>query len=103
MITQEKINKVVERLKPYNVEKIILYGSQARGDGREDSDFDFFIIKETKKTLPERLEEIDGFFLKREIPLDFLVYTPSEVEKRLAMGDTFVTDIIQNGKLLYAK
>lgn len=100
---QTTIEKVVEKLKSYKPEKVILFGSMASGKVTENSDLDFFVIKETKKTLPERLEEIDGFFLKREIPLDFLVYTPLEVEKRLAMGDTFVADIMQNGKLLYAK
>ena len=99
----EKLNKVVERLKSYGPEKVILFGSAARGQAKEGSDLDFFVIKNTQKTLPERLEEVDGLFLERNTPLDFLVYTPQEVEKRLALGDSFVTDIIQNGKLLYVK
>ena len=99
----EKLNKVVEQLKSYDPEKVILFGSAVRGKVNEGSDLDFFVIKNTKKTLPERLEEVDSLFLERNTPLDFLVYTPHEVEKRLALGDSFVIDIIQNGKLLYAK
>jgi hypothetical protein len=34
-------------------------------------------------------------------PLDLLVRTPGEVRTRLAMGDTFIRDILQQGKVLY--
>ncbi len=43
--TTAENNKIIY----YNLKKIILYGSRARGDHREDSDIDLLIVKKTKK------------------------------------------------------
>ena len=42
-LAKEIITEEVEKAK-YNLDKIILFGSRARGDYNEDSDYDFFII-----------------------------------------------------------
>jgi hypothetical protein len=39
--------------------------------------------------------------IERNIPADFLVYRPEEVQKRLAMGDPFLQMIFEEGKVLY--
>ncbi|MDP2587612.1 MAG: hypothetical protein Q8P33_02465, partial [bacterium] len=36
-------------------------------------------------------------------PFDLLIYTPEEISKRLRMGDTFVANILANGKVLYER
>ena len=60
------------------------------------------IIKETKNTR-EMAREIDGSIFPRYFPLDLIVYTPSQVEKRRKMGDFFIKNILTKGKVLYAK
>jgi hypothetical protein len=35
------------------------------------------------------------------IPIDLLVRTPEEVQQRLEMGDSFIRDIIERGKVMY--
>jgi len=91
-------NQIIEKYKP---EKIILFGSAARGDEGPDSDADFLVIK--KKTPlygSERTRKLSRM-IKRSIPVDFLVYRPEEFEKRVEMGDPFLKAILKEGKVLY--
>lgn len=101
---QKEIKDITKRIaKKYKPEKIILYGSFAYGRPRKDSDVDLLIIKKTKKRRTERHLQVDRMLLDRVLPLDFLVYTPQEIERRLSLGDFFIRNIIQQGKILYAQ
>lgn len=95
---QQIVNKIVREYQP---EKIILFGSYAWGTPHENSDFDLFIVKDTNTPSLKRIEALDRLFSRRDVPLDFLVYTPEQVKKRIAIGDLFVKDILTNGKILY--
>lgn len=104
MSTQEKIKEITDKIvKEYQPEKIILFGSWAWGKPGPDSDVDLFVIKETEEPLPKRIEILDKLFSRREFPMDFLVYTPRQIEKRLMIKDFFVKEIMENGKILYEK
>lgn len=89
--------------KHYKPEKIILFGSAARGDYRADSDIDLLIIKESDKKKAYRIKEV--FESLREVPrlypLDPLVYTPNEIRERLSLGDYFIKRIMREGEILY--
>jgi predicted nucleotidyltransferase len=99
---QKEIKKItLQIVEKYKPEKIILFGSFANGKPTKDSDLDLFIIKKTKKSPGRRLLEVEKILLNRKVPLDFLVFTPKEVEKRISLGDFFIRDITQKGKLVY--
>ena len=90
--------QIIARYKP---EKIILFGSAARGKFSLDSDVDFLIIKkDTPLYGADRIRELSKI-LERNIPLDLLIYRPEEFQKRLEMGDPFLKVIIKEGKVLY--
>ncbi len=95
----QKITKqIIEKYKP---EKIILFGSAARGEYTKDSDADFLIIKkDTPHYGADRIRELSRI-IERKIPVDFFIYKPEEFEKRLAMGDPFLKLILKEGKILY--
>ena len=104
MIKPKKIKKIVDQIKKkYKPEKVILFGSFAYGKPNKDSDVDLFIVKKTKETRIKRHLKVDRMLLDRDIPLDILVYTPQEIKKRISLGDFFIKNIIQKGKILYAK
>ena len=88
-------------IKKYGPEKIILFGSAAKGELHSESDADFLIIKkDTPLYGADRIREISKI-IKRDIPVDFLIYRPDEFDKRLSMGDPFLKSIIKEGKVLY--
>jgi len=91
----------IQIIEKYEPEKIILFGSAARGESGSDSDADFLIIKkETPFYGADRIRELSRI-VNRNIPVDFLVYRPEEFEKRVEMGDPFLKAIIKEGKVLY--
>jgi predicted nucleotidyltransferase len=80
--------------------RIVLFGSYAAGKPTPDSDVDLLVV------LPHKGRAVDQSVRIRlethpTFPLDLLVRTPREVRKRLAMGDTFLRDILEKGKVLY--
>jgi uncharacterized protein len=101
---KKEVEESVEKIKKqYQPEKIFIFGSFALDKIGPDSDIDFFIIKKTKKPRRERQCEVSRILIDRKVPIDILVYTPGEAERRKEMGDQFILDIFKNGKLVYAK
>lgn len=105
---EEKYKKEAKRLaqklkKKYQPLKVYLFGSIVWGGFTLDSDLDFLIIKESKKNKLERMREAGEILLDRKAPLDILVYTPKEIEERKKLGDPFIEEILNKGKLLYEK
>jgi predicted nucleotidyltransferase len=95
---QDITQQIIEKYKP---DKIILFGSAARSELREDSDLDFVIIKgETPYYGADRIRQLSKM-INRNVPVDFLIYRPEEFDKRLRMGDPFLKLITKEGKVLY--
>ncbi len=110
--TLKKLNKAVKLIaKEYDPEKIILYGSYARGDENKCSDIDLMIIKNTKKRPRERSYKISSILFddsKRfnefaQLLIEKKIYTPYEYKEALNGGDFFIKNIEKEGKILYAK
>ena len=96
----DRVKAISERLKKeYNAEKVILFGSYARGEATEDSDVDIFIIAPTKERFFERMATTLRITrdLYRGIPISPIVLRPDEVRERISKGDQFVIEIIEKG------
>ena len=103
--TRTVIKRIVERLVAgYAPEKIILFGSYAYGKPHADSDIDLLIIKATRQRFFERLDTVRRVTTGTHphIPFEPVVLTPEEIEQRLKAGDQFLTEILENGEVLYA-
>lgn len=92
-------NQIIENYKP---EKILLFGSGATGEFHDGSDFDLLVIKETDEHPVRRIQKLSSL-VDRQIPCDFLVFTPQEIEDRKQTGDFFIKDILQSGQILYER
>lgn len=102
MTTSSAIERVVEDLMAYNPEKIILFGSAARGDTDEYSDIDLIVVKETDQRFVQRLVEA-GSFISSNISVDIIVYTPDELSAMVEEGNPFIEKALKEGKVLYEK
>ena len=96
--TINNASKKIEEL--YNPEKIILFGSHARGTAGKHSDIDLLVIKATKDRYFDRVKKVHGI-IGMDIPADILVYTPQELEK--SKNTFFFQEILEEGKVLYEK
>lgn len=110
MVKDDRIRKlirdVVEQIKgKYEPEKIILYGSYAYGKPTKDSDIDLLIVKQTQKSRVDRFVEVQRLIYDptRRVSISPLVYTPGELEERMALGDDFVEEVVTRGEVLYAR
>lgn len=100
-IPQEAIDEVVRKIaEKFRPEKIILFGSYARGNPRPESDVDILVVMETK--LKESLQSLEiRRYLGIFFGLDLLLYTPKRLKERVSMGDYFIQDILKEGKVIY--
>jgi predicted nucleotidyltransferase len=102
MITQNQINQVVDTIvKNIQPEKVILFGSYANGNPNEDSDLDLLVIKDMLEKRSRRGREIRKYLRGSKIPIDLLVYTPQEIEEWRDTKTAFITQVIDQGRVLY--
>jgi predicted nucleotidyltransferase len=106
MIDIEKIKfEIIERLKPLNPNKIILFGSYVYGTPNKESDIDLFLLKDDLEIKDLRYYEreatknIMDLIFKYKIGFDILSAPTKYIEER---EDYFYkVDILQNGRVLY--
>lgn len=104
-ITPELIDYIVEKIvQQIQPEKIILFGSYARGDFERDSDLDLFIIKDGKESSRIMRRKVDALLWGRRFPVDLVVRKPKEVEWNFrAKNPFYLYHIFKDGKVLYEK
>jgi predicted nucleotidyltransferase len=91
----------VDILRARGVEKVILFGSLARGDVGSYSDIDLIVVEKTERRFLDRLDGVYSAVLPR-LGLDLLVYTPEEFEA-MSRSISFVKKALSEGKVLYEK
>lgn len=100
---KKEIKSITMQIKnKYRPEKIILFGSSSKGKAKKYSDIDMLIIKRTKRRFIDRISDV-LLSCEYDIPFEPVVYTPEEIKRSLKMGDFFIKDILEKGKVLYAQ
>ena len=87
----------------FHPEKIVLFGSYAYGKPREDSDVDLLVVMPFEGS-PFRQAAVILSHVVRTVgvlPMDLLVRTAEQVKQRVQVGDAFMREIIERGKILY--
>jgi len=106
MIDIEKIKPlIIERLKPLNPDKIILFGSYAYGTPNEDSDIDLYIVTKDE-FLPQKWKDKSNIYLQYAkhirdlqdlVPIDLIVHTKPMHNKFIELNSMFSKKILQHG------
>jgi predicted nucleotidyltransferase len=90
-------------VRSYKPEKIILFGSAASDQPREDSDLDLLIVKRTRKPYFDRVLEVcRAIHIWRST--DIIVLTPKELGQALLDNRYLLTkEILPKGKVIYER
>ena len=106
MIAKDQFDKEVQDILKqlihlYKPQKVVLFGSLAKDEINEGTDIDLLIVKaDVPEFGVDRIRQLDAL-IKYKLATDFIVYRPEEVEQRLKLGDPFVRNILERGKVLY--
>jgi uncharacterized protein len=93
------VRRIAERIQP---QKVILFGSYAKGTATVHSDLDLLVIKETELPMALRAEDLKPMLAASLIPVDVHVYTPEEVEEFGKEPFSFVQSVLKSGKTVFA-
>ena len=104
MATKEYIpsmtDRIVERFHP---ERIILFGSQARGDVGVDSDVDLLVVFPQVPNKRQTCIEIRRALADFPVCKDIFVTTPDEIERRGDIVGDILRPALREGKVLYER
>lgn len=96
-VIEELAGEIGRRFHP---EQIILFGSQARGTAGPDSDVDLLVVMDHEGSSMQQAVRI-RMALDYRFPLDLIVRSRAEIERRVGLGDFFLQDVLREGKVLY--
>ena len=99
-VHEEIVRRIARIAQP---ERIILFGSRARGQAQSTSDYDLLIIQESEEPRYRRAVSLYQELADVPAEIDILVYTPAEAAEWSAVPQAFVTTAIREGKPVYER
>jgi len=101
---QEEIQKMVELIvERFHPEKIILFGSHARGEAGPDSDIDLLVVMNVQGPKREAQLNVRRSLHDVRVPKDVVVSTPEEFAWRKDVIGTIERPADREGMVLYAR
>lgn len=98
------LDQIVEQIvKVLDPEKVILFGSYARGEAGPDSDVDLAVIAETDQPRGKRALGIAWPLRHLHLPLEIVVYTPEEWEFHGQVSTALPAIIRRTGQVVYER
>jgi uncharacterized protein len=97
--------EIIERLKPLDLDKIILFGSYAYGTPTEESDIDLYVVTKDE-FIPNNWKEKSEIHLKiaramqdilQKYPTDLITHTKAMHQKFIEINSSFAREITQKG------
>jgi predicted nucleotidyltransferase len=99
-----QIDRIVKRIaRKFHPEKIILFGSQARGDAGRDSDIDLLVVMPIIGSFRAKRLEVSLAVPHSPLPVDIIVTTPEDLAWRKDIVGTIEWPAMREGKVLYAR
>lgn len=104
MLTKTEIDtlvaRIVARIQP---QKVLIFGSYAKGTATIKSDLDIFVVKETRLPMANRTDDLMPMLSNSLIPVDVHIYTPEEVEEYGQEEFSFVNSVLKSGETIFEK
>jgi predicted nucleotidyltransferase len=98
-ILDEIVRGVVEVAHP---DRLILFGSAARGEAGPDSDVDLLVVKSGLADRIRLAQDIHLRFFGLPVPVDVIVVSPEDIEEFANGVGTVIPEALEQGKLIYA-
>jgi predicted nucleotidyltransferase len=107
-MVEKKIGKIIHAYlnelsrQGINAEQIFLYGSQARGTARRDSDIDLIVVSQdfAAMTPAEKWQKLGKATLTLNEPIEVLPYTPLELQRNLEREGNFIRHILSQPEIM---
>ena len=101
-LSEQIKHEIIDSLKPFEPDKVILFGSYAWGNPNEDSDIDIYIVTQDDfipSTFKEKLDlkvKISKAIapIREKYPVDIIVHTRPMFRKFAELGSSFATEIL---------
>jgi len=98
---EKNLRGIIHALKKhYQPEQVIVFGSFASGHVTPTSDLDILIVKKTTKRFYDRIRDVISI-CDYNVGVDFLVYTPEELEEESKENLFVKNEILAKGKVVY--
>ena len=96
----DMVERIVDHFHP---DRIILFGSHAKGAPSADSDLDLLIVMPVSGSRRDKANEIDLALADRTVPLDLIVVTPDQFERQKDVIGTIVREAVREGRIIYER
>lgn len=102
-VSQAAIRKLVRQIvEKFHPQRVVLFGSHAYGRPSRQSDVDLLVVMETPLNTLEQAYRICRS-LDYHFGLDLIVRTPRQLAERIQLGDFFLREVMEKGKVLYER
>ena len=101
-------SEIIKRLKPLNLDRVILFGSYSYGTYNKDSDIDLYVVTKDQY-IPQSFRENIKLYksvaksirdLRGQIAIDLIVHTKTMHDKFKRLNSSFSREIFTNGIVL---
>ena len=102
--SEEIVSEMTERIRrAVDPDRIVLFGSRARGDSGTHSDYDLLIVAPSPLPRGRRAIAIYRLLAGMGVPKDIVWWTPREVEQWRGVRSHFINAVLREGRVLYER
>jgi predicted nucleotidyltransferase len=103
-IVEAVVREMVQRiLQVGDPQKVVLFGSRARGEARPNRDYDLLVIEPSSQPRYKRTAKYRRALIGVHPAKDIVVWTPDEVAEWRNVPNAFVTTALGEGVVLYER